>query len=1063
MTDPYKLAAMRILSSVVSAAHFASPDLLPLLVLKQVNLSIKYGNTSLSAYAYATYGLILAGELIGDIETGYQFGQLALGLLDKFQAKEIKAKTLLIFNYFIRHWREHLRETLSPLQDAYAIGLETGDIEYAAYSACVYCYHSYVLGKNLATVEQEMAKYSEALSQLQQNIAFYYNQLNRQVVLNLMGRSDDPRRLIGASYDETKMLPMYLEAQAKNICHSFYFYKLVLGYLFHDYQQALENAKLVEASSDSARGTIPLAHFYTSLLHLAIYPDTSKSQQKQLLNKVNANQKRLKKWAQFAPMTHQHKFDLVEAERHRVLGETTQAIECYDRAIVLAREQGYINEAALANELAGKFYLGWGKAQIAQVYMTNAYSGYLYWGATAKTKDLEQHYPQLVKRPTHTSSESENSLSIDPSYDPGERLDLAALMKASQAIASEMEWENLLSTLIKILLAASGAQTGYLMLDHAGKLLLEASGDVNSEQVTVWQGLPIEPYLPASIIYYVARTQKGLIESNGARDGRFKQDNYIQTHRPKSILCAPVLNQGQLIGVVYLENKLADRMFTPDRLEMVQLLSQIAAIALRNATLYRQIQESQSRLNTYLNAIPVGISVYDAKGQLIYANPVSQKLLNPQTQTCRIYRAGTGNLYPMEQLPLIQSLAGEKAWADDLEVHCGDQSILLEASSTPIFDETGTVEYVIVAFQDIRDRKQAETTRLENVRLEQEIRDRRKTATELERARDAAEATNRAKSTFLANISHELRTPLNAILGFSQLMNQDANLSTEQQENLTIIHRSGEHLLTLINQVLDLSKVEAGRMVLSETNFDLHHLLVDIKDIFSLTAKEKGLTLQFNDVDGVPQYIVADQVKLRQVLINLIGNAIKFTSSGSVSVNVKCYNEEDPSVLLNSKTNADNTKALSAQVESTILSIAVQDTGVGIAGEELDNLFQPFVQTQVGQRMQQGTGLGLTISHKFVRLMGGEMTVISRGKVFTPGRSVRDGGDGRLNQPSSLNTPPASGTVFQFDIPVGIGDAIAINNQSQKCRLSTKSSTIKILPLKSSGQSGSLSSIWAGV
>ncbi|AFY36354.1 two-component sensor histidine kinase [Calothrix sp. PCC 7507] len=163
---------------------------------------------------------------------------------------------------------------------------------------------------------------------------------------------------------------------------------------------------------------------------------------------------------------------------------------------------------------------------------------------------------------------------------------------------------------------------------------------------------------------------------------------------------------------------------------------------------------------------------------------------------------------------------------------------------------------------------------------------RKKIEAELEQAKDTAETANRAKSTFLANMSHELRTPLNAILGFSQLMNQDANLSTAQKDHLGIIHRSGEHLLTLINQVLDLSKVEAGRMVLSTNNFDLHYLLANIEDMFVLKAKDKNLQLRFDCAVDVPQYICTDEIKWRQVLINLIGNAIKFTASGSVLVKV---------------------------------------------------------------------------------------------------------------------------------------------------------------------------------
>ncbi|MEZ2276038.1 MAG: AAA family ATPase [Microcoleus sp.] len=1027
MTNPDKLAAMRILSTVVSAAHFATPELLPMMVFKQVNLSIKYGNTSVSSCAYATYGLILAGETVGDIETGYQFGQLALLLLDKFNTKELKARTIFIVNYFVKHWKEHLRETLNPLQNAYSIALETGDLEYAAYSVCVYCYHSYVLGKELATVEAEMAMYSNTLSQLKQETSYYYNQLNRQVLLNLMGQAEDKCLLIGESYDERKMLPLHLSAKAQNICHSLYFYKFFLCYIFQDYQQAIENAKSAEKYSDSAVGTIPLYHFYNSLVYLAIYSDAPKSEQKLILQKVKANQKKIKKWAEFAPMTHLHKFYLVEAERYRVLGETTLAIDYYDRAIALAKEHDYINEEALANELAAKFYLAWGKEQVAQAYMTNAYYCYLRWGATAKMTDLKRQYPELLKRFTtaNMSINSRNSLPNTSSGSiSGEVLDLAALMKASGAIASEIELDKLLTTLMRILLESCGAQTGYLILESQGQLRVEASGEANSNQVMVLQSTPIETCLPLSIIHYVERTQEGLIETDVAREGRFTQDAYIKTQQPKSILCAPLLNQGQLIGIVYLENNLADGVFTPDRLEVIQLLSTQAAIALTNARLYTQVQSTQNRLNKFLNAIPLGISVHDAKGQIIYTNQVAQQLLNIQdlpkaetqqlSQTYGVYRAGTGEIYPVEQLPLVRSLGGETAQADDLELHHSEGSIFVESTSTPIFDDTGNVEYAIAAFQDISDRKQAEMTLIENVRLEQEISDRKKTETELEQAKETAVAANLAKSTFLANMSHELRTPLNAILGFSQLMNQDTNLLSEQTENLNIIHRSGEHLLSLINQVLDLSKVEAGRMTLSENNFHIHHFLADIEDMFALKANDRSLQLRFECAADVPKYICADEVKLRQVLINLISNAVKFTSSGSVSVEVK---SKQANAKSQPKTQITNNQ------QQTTITFQVKDTGLGMAADELEKLFQPFVQTASGQKVQQGTGLGLTISRQFVRLMGGEITVISHGKVFTPGMPLKE------------FLEDTTGTTFRFDIPVGIADASASQNQPYNRRV----------------------------
>jgi tetratricopeptide (TPR) repeat protein len=383
--------------------------------------------------------------------------------------------------------------------------------------------------------------YSNTLSQLKQETSYYYNQLNRQVVLNLMGQAEDKCRLIGESYDETKMLPLHLEANAQNLCRSLYFYKLFLCYLFQDYQQAIENAKSAEKYSDSAVGTIPLYHFYNSLVYLAIYSDAPKSEQKLILQKVKANQKKIQKWAQFAPMTHLHKFYLVEAERYRVLGENARAIDYYDRAIALAKEHDYINEEALANELAAKFYLAWGKEQVAQAYMTNAYYCYLRWGATAKMTDLERQYPELLERFTkvNMSINSRSNLSDTSNSTSGETLDLAALMKASGAIASEIELDKLLTTLMRILLESCGAQTGYLILESQGQLRVEASCEANSNQVMVLQSTPIETCLPLSIIHYVARTQEGLIETNVAREGRFTK-MLISKHSSPSLSFAPL-------------------------------------------------------------------------------------------------------------------------------------------------------------------------------------------------------------------------------------------------------------------------------------------------------------------------------------------------------------------------------------------------------------------------------------------------------------------------------------------------------------------------------------------
>jgi signal transduction histidine kinase/ActR/RegA family two-component response regulator len=267
------------------------------------------------------------------------------------------------------------------------------------------------------------------------------------------------------------------------------------------------------------------------------------------------------------------------------------------------------------------------------------------------------------------------------------------------------------------------------------------------------------------------------------------------------------------------------------------------------------------------------------------------------------------------------------------------------------------------------------TTEAQKRQLENQVAERTQ---ELEIARENAEVANQAKSTFLANMSHELRTPLNAVLGYSQLMARDPHVTPTQQEYLETIARSGEHLLGLINDVLTMSKIEAGRTTLQENGFDLHRQLRGLQEMFQIRADDKGLALLLDVALDVPRYVYADEGKLRQVLMNLLSNAVKFTEEGGVALRVRSKEYE-----VGSKGKDDTLPILPTPY--SLLLFEVEDSGAGIPPEEMDALFDPFVQTVSGRQLQEGTGLGLPISRQFVNLMGGELganSIVGQGTTF---------------------------------------------------------------------------------
>jgi predicted ATPase/signal transduction histidine kinase len=617
MTDPQELAALRILMALYPSIYIARPEMIRPLILTMVNFVTEGGHSGLAAYGYVLYGTILCG-VQGGIEQGYYAGKLALKLLEKFQATALKAKVYTLFNGHIRFWKEPAKATLNAYIEGCQSGLEIGDLEWASYNSMHYCKNLFLTGERLEIVEYKQASYLELLLKNKHEFALSYAKIWAQTTLNLQGKSSDNLQLIGEHFDELHFLPLWQSTNNYMSLFALYVTKANIFYLFKEYASALDCTVLAGEHIQAAIGliTIGVNNFYHSLILLALYPQAEPSQQEQYMLAIEENQANLREWSDCAPQNFLHKYLLIQAEQARVFGNVLEAIEYYDQAIQGAKDTEYLQEEALANELAAEFYLGWGKEKFAASYLQEAYYCYAHWGAKSKTDDLKKRYPQLltailqspqnrfILQETLISNSNRSSISHQTipsthssSSSISESLDFATILKASQALSGEIQLDQLISTLVQIVMKNAGADKCNLILVKGENLVIEATAalgwEMTNNQAVARRMIPVESSqdVPTSIINYVSRTLEIVVIDDAFAQTSLALDAYIQKQKPKSLLCAPIVNQGKLIGIIYLENRLTQGVFTSDRLQVIQLLMAQAAISLENAQLYNQLED----------------------------------------------------------------------------------------------------------------------------------------------------------------------------------------------------------------------------------------------------------------------------------------------------------------------------------------------------------------------------------------------------------------------------------------------------------------------------------------
>ncbi len=599
MEIPEKRAALKLLFCIFAAAWAINPILMNVIPVKAVNLNLKYGHTPVSGTLYGFMGFIMA-HVLHDYRSGYEYTSLGMKLADKYKNLASKGVINQIHANMISPWLMHVKLSESINAEGVDAGRQGGDLRAIGYTDTYNLYNLIYQGKNLDSLLQEASRTWEFAKETQNSWAKNGILAAKILIHNLLGLTEDK---FCFTTDETEEAAFLATCQTEQTPAAVCFYQIFKAQVLYLYEQPAELSYLeqTEKLTSYIPGTISIAklNFYYSLTLVALYSQASEVEKEQYWQKLEANQQRLKQWADNCPDNFLHKYLLVAAEMQRISGKWYEAINLYDQAIKSAQENEFIHDEALANELAAKFWLAQRKTEFAQIHLKKARQGYQIWGAKRKVEDLEEKYPQWLT--SNVSQPQNNTINpvITTSRNSGEVLDVAAVMKASQAISGEIVLEQLLKRLMKTVIESAGAQKGVLILNKGGNWVIEAEGAVNCDRVTAMQSIPITtidpesniPLLSTAIVNYVARTQENLVLNDASNQGQFTRDPYISATQPKSILCTPLLYQGKLSGILYLENNLVTGAFTSDRVEILRILSSQAAISIENSRLYEQLEE----------------------------------------------------------------------------------------------------------------------------------------------------------------------------------------------------------------------------------------------------------------------------------------------------------------------------------------------------------------------------------------------------------------------------------------------------------------------------------------
>jgi PAS domain S-box-containing protein len=947
MSDPASLSTLDVLTKLAAPFEYTDANLLSLSICRMVNLSLERGNSDRSCFAYVWLGVI-AGPHFGNYKAGFRFGRLGYELIEERGLKRFPARTYMCFGNFVLPWTKHIRTGRDLVRRAFEAANKDCDLTYASYCGNQLNTNLLAAGDPLADVQRE-AENDLAFAQ-KARFAFGIDLITPQLGLirTLRGLTPTFGCFDDEQFDESRIERRFSENPDLVFGECWYWIrKLQARFFAGDYAGAIEASSKAQRLLWTSPSKFETAeyHLYGALSQAASCESAAAGLRAQQVEALVAHHRQLEIWAANCPDNFENRAALVGAEIARIEGRALDAMDLYEQAIGSARANGFIHNEALANELASRFYSARGFEQIGRMYLQNARYGYLHWGADGNVRQLDRLYPSLAApeepRPTATIGS------------PVQQLDVAAVVKSSQAVSSEIELPKLIERLMTIAIENAGADRGLLILlaenDHLIQAEAQAAGD--QVEVVLCQKSFTDSSCPESLVRYVIRTHESVILDDASKPNLFSDDDYLHGRQTKSVLCLPLIKQGRLTGLLYLENTLTSHAFTPDRIAVLELLAAQAAISLENTRLYGDLQEREAKVRRLVDSNIIGIFVLDLQGRIIEANEAFLHMVGYSRDDLISGRIRWTALTPDEWSEATERAQAElgstgscKAFEKEYFRKDGTRVPVLVGAATFGGRRDQGVAFVL----DLTERNRAETEARES---ERRYREAQAELAHVTRVMTLGELT--------ASIAHEVNQPLAAVLANAEAcllwLNRGTPNLDEARRSLEWIIKDGNRAGEVIRRVRALSKKADTQKALLDINDVINEVIALVqRELFS-----HQVSLRMELAPVLP-LILADRIQLQQVIINLVINGIE---------------------AMQSVTDRPRELAIRThQNEAHRVLVTVKDCGVGISAQDADRLFNTFFTTK-----SAGMGMGLSICRSIIETHGGRVWAesnLSHGATF---------------------------------------------------------------------------------